>query len=177
MHLYLASASPRRLELLRQAGYEPQRVAQEALERRLSGETPENMVRRVATDTAAMDKAETVLAQVGLHGKETEPANSLSYGERRALEIGVAIATEPRLLFLDEPTSGLGTEATVRLAELITELKRYYTLVIIEHDMPFLFRLADQISVIHWGQVIASGTPETLRANKWVQASNLGKLA
>ncbi len=136
-----------------------------------------NMVRRVATDTAAMDKAETVLAQVGLHGKETEPANSLSYGERRALEIGVAIATEPRLLFLDEPTSGLGTEATVRLAELITELKRYYTLVIIEHDMPFLFRLADQISVIHWGQVIASGTPETLRANKWVQASNLGKLA
>ncbi len=136
-----------------------------------------NMVRRVAADTAAMDKAEIVLAQVGLRGKETEAANSLSYGERRALEIGVALATEPRLLLLDEPTSGLGTDATARLAELIMALKRHYTLVIIEHDMPFLFRLADEISVIHWGQVIASGTPETLRANKWVQASNLGKLA
>ena len=63
------------------------------------------------------------------------------------------------------------------LAELILELKHSYTIVVIEHDMRFLFRLADRISVIHWGQVIASGTPEELQANKWVRASNLGKLA
>ena len=76
----------------------------------------------------------------------------------------------------NEPTSGMGIEAMARLAELVQELKRAYTMVIIEHDMKFLFDLADRISVVHWGQVIAAGTPDELRANKWVQASNLGKL-
>jgi branched-chain amino acid transport system ATP-binding protein len=128
-------------------------------------------------DSAAMDKAATVLEQVGLRGKERERANRLSYGDRRALEIAVALATEPRILFLDEPTSGMSMEATYRLAELLADLKHRYTMVVIEHELKFLFDLADQISVIHWGQVIAEGTPNELRANKWVQASNLGKLA
>lgn len=136
-----------------------------------------NMTRRVLADSVAMDKAINVLERVGLEDLAYENAGSLSYGNRRALEIGVALATEPRLLFLDEPTSGLGSDATARLAELVAELKRSYTIVIIEHDMKFLFGLADNISVIHWGQVIAQGTPDQLRANKWVQASNLGKLA
>ena len=136
-----------------------------------------NMTRRVLADSVAMDKAMTVLEQVGLADKVYENAGNLSYGNRRALEIGIALATEPRLLFLDEPTSGLGSDATARLAELVRELKQIYTIVIIEHDMQFLFSLADNISVIHWGQVIAQGTPDELRANKWVQASNLGKLA
>jgi branched-chain amino acid transport system ATP-binding protein len=135
-----------------------------------------NMTRSVAMDSAAMDKAATVLEQVGLRGKERERANRLSYGDRRALEIAVALATEPRILFLDEPTSGMSMEATYRLAELLAELKHRYTMVVIEHEIKFLFDLADQISVIHWGQVIAEGTPNELRANKWVQASNLGKL-
>ena len=82
---------------------------------------------------------------------------------------------EARILFLDEPTSGLGTEGMVRLAELVAELKRDHTIVIIEHDMRFLFRLADRISVIHWGQVIAEGTPDQLRQNPWVRASQLGQ--
>ena len=69
----------------------------------------------------------------------------------------MALAAEPRLLFLDEPTAGLGAEGTARLAELVAELKRQLTIVIIEHDMRFLFGLADRISVIHWGQVIAAG--------------------
>ena len=113
-------------------------------------------------DTAAQDKAATVLGRVGLAGKERTPAKSLSYGERRALEIAVALAAEPRLLFLDEPTAGLGSEGTARLAGLIAELKEAVTIVVIEHDMRFLFALADRISVIHWGQVIAEGTPAEL---------------
>ena len=135
-----------------------------------------NMIHNLALDTAAIDRAAMVLAQVGLKGREYEPSDQLSYGDRRALEIAVALATEPRILFLDEPTSGMGLEAMARLADLVQELKRTYTMVIIEHDMKFLFDLADRISVVHWGQVIAEGTPAELRANKWVQASNLGKL-
>jgi len=136
-----------------------------------------NMVRDVEKDTAAMDKAASVLKKVGLAGKEREPSRHLSYGDRRALEIAIALAAEPRILFLDEPTSGMDTNAMLRLADLVQELKRHYTMVIIEHDMKFLFDLADCISVVHWGQVIAEGSPDALRANKWVQASNLGKLA
>jgi branched-chain amino acid transport system ATP-binding protein len=135
-----------------------------------------NMIRNIEQDSAAIDKAAMVLEQVGLKGKENELSDQLSYGDRRALEIAVALATEPRILFLDEPTSGMGLGAMTRLAELVQELKRTYTMVIIEHDMKFLFDLADRISVVHWGQVIAEGTPNELRANKWVQASNLGKL-
>lgn len=118
-----------------------------------------------------------VLDRVGLAAKASAMAGALSYGERRALEIGVALATDPRLLFLDEPTAGLGAEGTARVAELIAQLKRELTIVIIEHDMRFLFSLADKINVIHWGQVIAEGTPAQLRDNPWVQRSNLGTLS
>jgi branched-chain amino acid transport system ATP-binding protein len=135
-----------------------------------------NMIRSIEQDREAIDKAAMVLEQVGLKGKEKVLSDQLSYGDRRALEIAVALATEPRILFLDEPTSGMGLKAMARLAELVQELKRAYTMVIIEHDMKFLFDLADRISVVHWGQVIAEGTPDELRTNKWVQASNLGKL-
>ena len=97
-----------------------------------------------------------------------------SYGARRALEIAVALACRPKLLFLDEPTAGLGSDGRARLADLVRKLKGLLTIVIIEHDMEFLFSLADEISVIHWGQVIARGTPAELKANPWVEASNLG---
>jgi branched-chain amino acid transport system ATP-binding protein len=130
----------------------------------------------LSRDRALLERAREVLARVGLEGKAAARAKDLSYGERRALEIGVALAAEPRLLFLDEPTAGLGTEGTARVAQLIAELKRTTTLVMIEHDMKFLFGLADHIYVMHWGQVIAEGTPATLRANPWVQRSNLGQL-
>jgi len=135
-----------------------------------------DMARDLAAATDLVDAAAATLARVGLRGKELARAKSLAYGERRALEIGVALAAQPRLLFLDEPTAGLGTEGTARLADLVRELKRSVTIVIIEHDMRFLFGLADEVSVIHWGQVIARGTPDELRANPWVQRSNLGEL-
>lgn len=125
-------------------------------------------------DASAQDRAAGVLERVGLRGKERVPAGRLSYGDRRALEIGLAVAAEPRMLFLDEPTSGLGAEGTARLAELVQELRRVLTIVVIEHDMAFLFRLADRISIIHWGQVIAEGTPEALRADPWLARAGLG---
>ena len=120
--------------------------------------------------------AHETLERVGLASRGRVKAKDLSYGDRRALEIGVALAAKPRLLFLDEPTAGLGTEATARIARLIAELKRDLTIVLIEHDMKFLFGLADHIYVMHWGQVIAQGSPVELRANPWVQRSNLGNV-
>jgi branched-chain amino acid transport system ATP-binding protein len=120
--------------------------------------------------------ARETLERVGLAAKAQVKAKDLSYGDRRALEIALALAARPKLLFLDEPTAGLGTEATARIAALIAELKRSLTLVVIEHDMKFLFGLADHIYVMHWGQVIAQGSPAELMANPWVQRSNLGAL-
>ena len=133
--------------------------------------------RDLGADSAAQDRAAAVLARVGLAGRERTRAKDLSYGERRSLEIALALAGEPRILFLDEPTSGLGADGTARLAELVAELKRSLTLVVIEHDMRFLFALADRIAVIHWGQVIAGGTPAELKDNPWVARSALGEVA
>jgi branched-chain amino acid transport system ATP-binding protein len=130
--------------------------------------------RAVAGDASLADEANEVLASVGLGGKAAISAKLLSYGERRALEIAVALAQRPRVLCLDEPTSGLGTDGTLRLAELIGSLKGKLTIVAVEHDMRFLFSLADRISVIHWGQVVARGTPRELQENPWVKRSNLG---
>jgi branched-chain amino acid transport system ATP-binding protein len=122
------------------------------------------------------DFAFATLGRVGLGDKPHVRAKDLSYGDRRALEIALALAARPKLLFLDEPTAGLGTEATARIAALIAGLKRSLTIVLIEHDMKFLFGLADHIYVMHWGQVIAQGSPADLMANPWVRRSNLGAL-
>lgn len=128
-------------------------------------------------DSRLIEAALAVLDQVGLADRAWHNAKSLSYGDRRALEIAVALAAEPRILFLDEPTAGLGAKATQNLAQLIRRLRQRYTICLIEHDMRFLFELADRISVIHWGQVIAEGAPEALKANKWVARSALGEVA
>jgi branched-chain amino acid transport system ATP-binding protein len=136
-----------------------------------------NALKPVFTNPILLDQAREILQQVGLSGLEWQPSASLSYGNRRALEIGVALAANPRIVFLDEPTSGLGAAATRKLAELIRKLRDRYTIVMIEHDMRFLLELADKISVIHWGQVIAEGTPDQLRSNKWVKRSALGEVA
>ncbi len=135
-----------------------------------------NPFHAIDADSEAQDRAAHILSRVGLAGQEHSNAKAMSYGQRRALEIGVALATDPRILFVDEPTAGLGADATSRLADLIRELKEMTTIVMIEHDMRFLFGLADRISVIHWGQVITEGTPDDLKANPWVQRSNLGAL-
>lgn len=128
-------------------------------------------------DADLVAQAFEVLREVGLENEVWSRSDALSYGQRRALEIGVALAARPKILFLDEPTSGLGAEGTRHLAKLIERLRDTYTIVMIEHDMQFLFGLADRINVIHWGQVIAEGTPSELQQDKWVQRSALGELA
>jgi len=135
-----------------------------------------NMVRSAYADPAVADEVYGILERIGLADRARDDAKSLPYGARRALEIGVALACKPKLLFLDEPTAGLGADGRARLAELIARLKGQLTIVVIEHDMEFLFSLADEISVIHWGQVIARGTPAALKQNPWVESSNLGRL-
>jgi branched-chain amino acid transport system ATP-binding protein len=118
-----------------------------------------------------------VLARVGLRDRAHVPAKNLPYGDRRRLDIAIALAQRPRILFLDEPTSGLSADAVAQLSDLLRELKRSVTIVLIEHNMAFLFGLADYVSVMHWGQIIAEGTPAALREDKWVRASHLGSLA
>jgi branched-chain amino acid transport system ATP-binding protein len=136
-----------------------------------------DMRRAAAGDDGFADQASEVLATVGLADKADVRAKDLPYGERRALEIAVALAQNPRVLCLDEPTSGLGSDGVQRLASLVGRLKGKLTIVAIEHDMEFLFSLADRISVIHWGQVVARGTPHELQQNEWVKRSNLGRFA
>jgi branched-chain amino acid transport system ATP-binding protein len=133
-----------------------------------------NPFKSVAGDSGAIDKAVKIVEQVGLLQHLDAKSSNLAYGQRRALEIAVALAAEPRVLFLDEPTQGMGAEGRDRLLELILTLKRRFTIVMIEHDMDFLFRLADRVSVIHWGQVIAQGTPDELRSDPWVRRAKLG---
>jgi len=135
-----------------------------------------NLLANAYADPTLVDDVHDILDRVGLRDRAQVDAKTLPYGARRALEIGVALACKPKLLFLDEPTAGLGSDGRARLAALIGKLKQELSVVIIEHDMEFLFRLADRISVIHWGQVIAEGTPAALKRNPWVEASNLGRL-
>jgi branched-chain amino acid transport system ATP-binding protein len=135
-----------------------------------------NLLAQAYGDPALVAEAHSVLGMVGLAERADDLAKSLPYGARRALEIAVALAAKPKLLFLDEPTAGLGSDGRAQLARLVAKLKGAATIVIIEHDMQFLFSLAEEISVIHWGQVIARGTPEELKANPWVKTSNLGRL-
>jgi len=136
-----------------------------------------DMARAAAGDNGFAEEAAEVLATVGLVDKGDVRAKDLPYGDRRALEIAVALAQNPRVLCLDEPTSGLGSDGVARLSALVGRLKGKLTIVAIEHDMEFLFSLADRISVIHWGQVVARGAPHELQQNEWVKRSNLGRFA
>jgi branched-chain amino acid transport system ATP-binding protein len=116
-----------------------------------------------------IDRARSVLGAVGLDGKENELAANLSHGEQRNLEIGVALATEPRLLCLDEPTAGMSVTETHATVELIRRIARDLTIVIVEHDMDVVMGLARTITVLHYGEVLAEGTPAEIQANPRVQ--------
>jgi branched-chain amino acid transport system ATP-binding protein len=124
----------------------------------------------------AEDKAAAAIRLVGLAGCEDIEAKHLSYGQRRLLEIGVALAGEPELLLMDEPTSGLGGRPLETLRELVQRLSDTLTIVVIEHDMSFVLSLSHQISVLHQGAVIAVGPPAAIRDNAKVRECYLGTL-
>jgi branched-chain amino acid transport system ATP-binding protein len=114
---------------------------------------------------------------VGLGHRAQGPAGLLSHGEKRQLELAIALATEPKLLLLDEPLAGTGHEESLRVVETLRRLKTRLTIVLIEHDMDAVFSLADRVSVLVYGRVIATDTPERIRANAEVRAAYLGEEA
>ena len=118
---------------------------------------------------------ELALARVGLAERAEAIADDLSYGERRHLEIAMALALEPRVLLLDEPMAGVGLNETQALAELLKSLKKDCAMVLVEHDMDVVFDLADQITVLVAGRVIASGSADEIRNNPLVQTSYFGE--
>jgi branched-chain amino acid transport system ATP-binding protein len=112
-----------------------------------------------------VEKAEAMLEAVGLLGKARELAANLSHGEQRNLEIAIALATEPRLLCLDEPTAGMSAAETRDTIELIRRISRHLTILIVEHDMQVVMELAQRITVLHYGAVLAEGTPAEIQRN------------
>lgn len=130
--------------------------------------------RPVAREQVLFDEAAGFLEQVGLAGKADVVAGALSHGEQRALELAMALATKPQLLLLDEPMAGTGPEESARMVELIEHLARHVTILLVEHDMDAVFRLADRISVLVNGELICTGTPDEVRANADVRRAYLG---
>ena len=106
-----------------------------------------------------------MLASVGLAGKADELASNLSHGEQRNLEIGIALATEPQLLCLDEPTAGMSAAETHDTIQLVREIAKNLTILIVEHDMPLVMDLADRITVFHYGAILAEGPPAEIQNN------------
>jgi len=119
--------------------------------------------------------ARAILEQVGLGERCNVLGANLAHGEQRALEIATALATRPRLLLLDEPVAGMGAEETQRMIALLSSLKGEKTLILVEHDMDAVFSLADRISVLVYGRIIATGTPQEVRANAEVRRAYLGE--
>jgi branched-chain amino acid transport system ATP-binding protein len=128
-----------------------------------------------ARERALNDAAMDALEQVGLADRAAHPAGALSHGEKRALELAIALATRPRLLLLDEPLAGAGPEETDRLVTLLARLRPAYAILLVEHDMQAVFALADRISVMVYGRVIATGDVPSIRANAEVRAAYLGE--
>ena len=116
-----------------------------------------------------LDRARAVLDAVGLRADEEELAANLSHGAQRNLEIGIALATEPRLLCLDEPTAGMSVSETRATVELVRRIARNLTILIVEHDMEVVMGLAQTITVLHYGEVLAEGAPAEIQANPRVQ--------
>jgi branched-chain amino acid transport system ATP-binding protein len=121
------------------------------------------------------DPARAALERVGLGARADWPASALSHGEHRQLELAMALAGRPRMLLLDEPMAGMGPEESARMVALLRELKRELTILLIEHDMEAVFALADRITVLVYGRVIASGAPAEIRANPQVRDAYLGE--
>ena len=128
----------------------------------------------VARLRAPLDRARETAAAVGLADRIDAPAGALSYGEQRQLEVGIALATRPKLLLLDEPTAGMSPEETDRMTRLLVGLPREVTLLIIEHDMDVVASLADRVTVLHYGEVLLEGSFAEVKADPRVYEVYLG---
>lgn len=126
-------------------------------------------------ETPLRETAMAALKRVGLDDRANSIVAKLSHGEHRQIEIAMALATRPRMLLLDEPMAGMGPEESARMVTLLKQLKQEFTILLIEHDMEAVFALADRITVLVYGRVIASGTPTEIRANAEVIRAYLGE--
>jgi branched-chain amino acid transport system ATP-binding protein len=125
-------------------------------------------------ETGIFDEARALARRVGLQGRERMLAGALAHGEQRQLELGLALATNAHVLLLDEPMAGMGLDDSQRMIELIAQLRGAMSVLLVEHDMDAVFRLADRISVLVSGRVIATGEPDAIRANVDVKRAYLG---
>ena len=132
-------------------------------------------LRPARSDPALRTPARALLDQVGLAARANHLAATLAHGEKRALEIAIALAARPRLLLLDEPMAGMGTEESAEIIALLHAIKSSISILLIEHDMDAVFALADRITVLVYGRAIATGTPEQIRANPEVRRAYLGE--
>jgi branched-chain amino acid transport system ATP-binding protein len=128
-----------------------------------------SVMRHYRAYTDVIERARQALAAVGLADKERELAANLSHGDQRNLEIGIALATEPKLLCLDEPTAGMSVAETHATVDLVRRIATNLTIMIVEHDMEVVMGLAHSITVLHYGEVLAQGTPAEIQANPRVQ--------
>lgn len=133
-----------------------------------------NFLRNVKRWEKVAQEAVSLLEQIGLLDKKEVPAGFLSYGEQRGLEVGLTIASDPEVILLDEPTAGMSMDETRQAIKLIDRVTKGKTLVIIEHDMEVIFSLADVITVMHYGEIVATGSPEEIRKDQKVKEAYLG---
>src|SRR6266851_4300610 len=131
--------------------------------------------RRVSEEAPLFDEARTIAGEIGLAGREAAVAATLAHGEQRALEVGLALATRPRLVLLDEPMAGMGPEESENMIALLERIRARITVLLVEHDMDAVFRLADRVSVLVAGRVIATGAPTVIRAHPEVRKAYLGE--
>ena len=133
--------------------------------------------RKTSRYPEATERARQALADVGLSSKANQLAREISHGEQRQLELAIALAAAPRVLLLDEPAAGLSPEETRRMVALVRGLKGRYTIVLIEHKIDIIMSVSDRISVMHFGSLIAEGTPAEIQANPEVRRAYLGGVA
>ncbi|HUL93904.1 MAG TPA: ABC transporter ATP-binding protein [Burkholderiales bacterium] len=131
--------------------------------------------RAAREQTALRAPARAILEELGLGGRAGVQASNLAHGEQRRLEIAMALAVRPRLMLLDEPVAGMGAEETRRMIAFLSTLKGGKTIILVEHDMDAVFSLADRVSVLVYGRIIATGTPQEIRANPEVRRAYLGE--
>jgi len=135
---------------------------------------PRQLLHKADSEAELAARAERALARVGLVNGHDRTAGTLSHGEQRQLEIAMALASTPKVLLLDEPLAGMGPEESARMTALLKDLAREHALLLIEHDMDFVFAVADWMTVMAEGAVLAQGRPESIRANTAVQEAYLG---